>query len=451
MFVLLRVLSDLFLILFSYISAYLIKFNYLSLNGFLSFPYRQYNLYLISILLIYLFIFYLLKMYNSRRGFLVEVDEFINIFASVTLAWAILIILTFIHGEYEYSRPIILLSWVISFLLIFISREIILMVEIWARAKGFNAKRAAIIGVNGLAQSVAQRIKEHTSYGIRFIGFIGEKGEECLGKNGELDKLIDQHKIQIIYVADKSYNRDKLAELAAFCDQKNIALGTIPDIFEILTTSPSVEDIEGLPIVSLKETRFTLLNRFIKRSFDISLSLFGIIIFSIPMVIISIIIRLTSPGGPAIYKQERVGRKGKLFNLYKFRTMIPDAEKETGPVLAVEDDPRKTMLGKFLRATNLDELPQLFNILKGDMSFVGPRPERPVFVHEFKELIPKYMERHNISPGLAGWAQLHGGYHMPAEEKIKYDLYYIENWSFLLDIKIILKYIQIAFTFQRRN
>jgi lipopolysaccharide/colanic/teichoic acid biosynthesis glycosyltransferase len=131
--------------------------------------------------------------------------------------------------------------------------------------------------------------------------------------------------------------------------------------------------------------------------------------------------------------------------------MVPDAEKYTGPVLAAINDPRKTLLGRFLRATNLDELPQLFNILKGDMSFVGPRPERPIFVEEFKGIIPKYMERHNIRPGLAGWAQLQGGYHMPAEEKIKYDLYYVENWSFLLDIKILLKYVQIAFTFQRRN
>jgi exopolysaccharide biosynthesis polyprenyl glycosylphosphotransferase len=324
-------------------------------------------------------------------------------------------------------------------------------IELQARARGYGSKRAAIIGSDELARSVAQRIKQHPSYGVNFVGYINGSGQEVLGSINDLDRLIHDHKIQVLYVADKRFTREKLAELAAFCDKKGISLGTIPDVFEILTTSPMIEDIEGMPIVSLKQTRFTPVNRFLKRAFDILLSLFGIILFSIPMIIIFPLIKFTSPGGPAVYKQERVGRDGRVFNLFKFRTMVPDAEKETGAVLASEDDPRKTLFGKILRATNLDELPQLFNILKGDMSFVGPRPERPVFVEEFKQLIPKYMERHNIRPGLAGWAQLHGGYHMPAGEKIKYDLYYIENWSFLFDLKIILKYIQIAFTFQRRN
>ena len=451
MFILIRLASDILLIMLAYVSAYLIRFGLLSFEGFFTFPYLQYTNYLIFALMVYIVTFFFVGMYRTRKGFLIEVDEFLGALFSVTLAWAILIVLTFIQGEYEYSRPIILISWPISFILIMVLREIILKIELWARAKGYGSKRAAIIGAKALAKSVAQRIKDHPSYGVQFLGFIGEDGKEVLGKLDNLDQIVKKHKIQVLYVADKTFTRNRLAELAAFCDQNGIALGTIPDIFEILTTSPAVEDIEGVPIVSLKETRFTPVNRFIKRRFDILLSLFGIIIFSIPMAIISILIRVTSPRGPAIYQQERVGRREKIFKLYKFRTMIPNAEEGTGPVLAREDDPRKTPLGRFLRATNLDELPQLFNILKGDMSFVGPRPERPVFVKEFKNIIPKYMERHKIRPGLAGWAQLHGGYHMPAEEKIKYDFYYIENWSLLFDIKIILKYIQIAFTFQRRN
>jgi exopolysaccharide biosynthesis polyprenyl glycosylphosphotransferase len=421
------------------------------LEGFVSFPFYQYANYLFFILLIYLVSFYFLGMYRSRKGFLVEVDEFLGMFFSVTMAWAILIVLTFIKGEYEYSRPIILLSWPISFVSLAVARMILLRIELYARAKGYGSKKAAIIGTGELAQAVAQKIKEHPSYGVNLAGFIGDNGGECLGKLVDINRIIDQNRIEVLYIADRSISRDKLAELAEFCAQRGISLGTIPDVFEILTTSPTVEDIEGLPIVSLKQTRFTPLNRFLKRTFDILFSLFGIIIFAIPMVIIALVIKIASPGGPAVYKQERVGRRGRTFSLYKFRTMIPNAEENTGPVLATEDDPRKTPLGKFLRATNLDELPQLFNILKGDMSFVGPRPERPVFVKEFKDMIPKYMERHKIRPGLAGWAQLHGGYNMPAGEKIKYDLYYIENWSFLLDLKIILKYIQIAFTLQRRN
>jgi exopolysaccharide biosynthesis polyprenyl glycosylphosphotransferase len=406
---------------------------------------------LTAILLVYLFAFALFGLYKSRKGFLVEVDELIGTFIAVTVAWGALIIVTFLRGEYEFSRGLILLAWPISFTLLALARQIILRIELLMRSRGYGARRAAIIGSDQLAELVAARIKGNPSYGINFVGFINGGHPESLGPLSELAALVARHRIELLFVADKKLDRDKLAELAAFCDEKGIALGTIPDIFQILTTSPSVEDIEGLPMVTLKQTRFTPLNRSIKRAFDITLSLLGIIIFSLPMLLIALLIKIFSPGGPVIYAQERVGHGGQIFNLLKFRTMIPDAEAKTGPVLSSGDDPRKTPLGKILRATNLDELPQLFNILKGDMSFVGPRPERPVFVNEYKKVIPKYMERHKIRPGLAGWAQLHGGYHMPAEEKIKYDLYYIENWSFLLDIKIILKYIQIAFTFQRRN
>ena len=434
----------------SVVLAYLIKFgayNYLDLFNFLAVYSRQ----LFLMTMIYLLIFSFSGLYRSRRGFLVEIDEIIGDFTGVLLGWIIIIVLTYIRGEYEYARSIILLSWPISLVFVTISRGIILKVELWNRAKGFGNKRAAIVGRGDLADSVARRINENPSYGIKLVGFIGGPKAGSLGDIDQMEKIINQNRIQALFIAERSYSREKLAELAAFCDQHNISLGTIPDVFQILTTSPSVEEIEGLPLISLKQTSFTPLNRFIKRAFDLALALFGLGLFAVPMVLIALVIKLVPPSGSIVYRQERVGRGGRVFNLYKFRTMIPDAEKYTGPVLAEKNDPRKTGLGKFLRATNLDELPQLFNILKGDMSFVGPRPERPMFVKEFKELIPKYMDRHKIRPGLAGWAQLHGGYHMLAEEKIKYDLYYLENWSFLLDIKIILKYIQIAFTFQRKN
>jgi exopolysaccharide biosynthesis polyprenyl glycosylphosphotransferase len=453
MFLIIRLISDISLILISYVIAYSLRFNISIFESFLQISLQYYVNYLVYIVLIYLFSFYLLRMYKSRKGFLVEIDEFIGTLFSVTFAWAILIVLTYVQGEYEYSRPIILLSWPISILLILFTRQIILRIELYLRSRGYGNKRVAIIGTDTLARSVAKRIKEHPSYGINFIGFIGDPDEDIdvIGKFKNLERIIENYRIQLLYVADKSFTREKLTKLAEFCAQKGVSLGTIPDVFEILTTSPAVEEIEGLPMVTLKETRFTSVNRFIKRTFDIVLSIFGIVIFSLPMAIISILIQLTSPGASIIYKQERVGRRGKVFDLYKFRTMIPNAEKKTGAVLATEDDPRKTPFGRFLRATKLDELPQLFNILKGDMSFVGPRPERPVFVEEYKQFIPKYMVRHNIRPGLAGWAQMQGAYDMPAEEKIKYDLYYIENWSFLLDVKIIVKCVQIAATFQRRN
>jgi exopolysaccharide biosynthesis polyprenyl glycosylphosphotransferase len=336
------------------------------------------------------------------------------------------------------------LSWIATFGLILVSRQAILGLEMYVRSKGYGSQRTAVIGEGKFAQSVAQRIRKHPSYGLSFIRYIS--GKSVAG----IREIIKREQIRIVFVADKTISREKLVELAAVCTEAGVQLTTMPDIFQILTTSPTVENIDGLPMISLKQTAFNPFNRALKRGFDFVLSLMGIIIFSPLILAIAIFIKLLSPG-PVLYKQERVGRKGEIFNLYKFRTMVPDAEKHSGPVLATADDPRKTLLGRVLRRTNLDELPQLINILKGEMSFVGPRPERPYFVETYKTFIPKYMERHRIKPGLAGWAQLHGGYGMPAEEKIKYDLYYIENWSLLLDIKIILKYIQIAFTFQRTN
>src|SRR3989339_1352987 len=451
MFILIKFFFDIIFILLSYVTAYLIKFNLLNLSGLLLLPFSYYWNYLLIVSIIYLLSFYFWGLYKSKRGFFLYVDEFIGVLFSVFTAWIALIVFTFFRGEYEFARPIILRSFPLSFLFILISREIILRLEIIARAKGYGAKKASVIGSGELAKSVADKIKQHPSYGFYFVGFINGEAEDTLGNLENLEKIIDENNIKALYVTDKTISREKLAHIAALCDEKDLELGTIPDVFQILTTSPSVEDIDGMPIVKLKHTRFTYFNRLLKRAFDFLLSLFGIIVFSLPIFIFVFLVKFLSPGAPSIYAQDRVGLHGKIFKLYKLRTMIPDAEKRTGPVFATEDDTRKTPIGKILRSTNLDELPQLFNILKGDMSFVGPRPERPVFVEQFKSFIPKYMDRHQIRPGLAGWAQLHGGYNMPTEEKIKYDLYYIENWSFLLDIKIIIRYILIAFTFQRRN
>jgi exopolysaccharide biosynthesis polyprenyl glycosylphosphotransferase len=447
MFIIARLILDAAGIVLCYSFAYLLSFKILSITNIIAFPFSQYHKYFIVITVIYLSSFYLVGMYKQRKGFLIEVDEVLGSITSVTLAWSFLIVLTYLKGEYSYSRSIILLSWPISIVFITICRLTILRLEMFARSRGWGGKRAAIIGQGELAKSVAEKIKENPSYGIQFIRYINNNNISP----ANLSMIVNDNKIQMLFVADPALDREKLTELAAFCDNAGIELGTIPDVFQILTTSPTVENIAGIPTITLKQTSFTTLNRLLKRAFDISLALFGLIIFSIPIFMIILLIKIFSPGGTAIYSQERVGRGEKIFNLLKFRTMIPDAEAKTGPILATGDDPRKTPIGRILRTTNLDELPQLINILRGDMSFVGPRPERPVFVEEFKQLIPKYMERHRIRPGLAGWAQLHGGYHMPAGEKIKYDLYYIENWSFLLDIKIILKYIQIAFTLQRRN
>ena len=452
MFTILRLALDALLLVVSYVAAYQLRFGNFYFSNILSSPVRQYAGYLVYIVFLSAAVFYFGGMYKTRRGIFVELDEFMASTISVTAAFVLVILPTIFYREYEYSRGIIALSWIIALVLIIAARQIVLRLEIWARAKGYGARRCVIIGISDLARSLEGKINEHPSYGIHFVGFIGESGDKVLGKIDDLEKIIDKYRIQSVFVADPTISRDVLTDLADLCDQKEVSLGSLPDIFQILTTSPSVEDIEGFPMVGFRRVKLTPFNRFIKRFFDVCSALAGILIFSIPMLVIAFMIKITSPKGPVIYVQKRVGLKGTVFKLYKFRTMIHDAEKISGPVLATEDDPRKTPFGAFLRSTNLDELPQLFNILKGDMSFVGPRPERPIFVSKFKEIVPKYMERHRIKPAIAGWAQLQaGGYDMPPEEKLKYDLYYIENWSLMLDIKIMLKCAQIAFTRRRTN
>jgi len=451
MFIFVRIIFDILFINLCYITAFLIKFDRLSLKGYLDFPFGMYGKYLFAITAVYLISFKLWGLYKTRRGFLIEIDAFVESFIAIVMAWALIIVMTFIKGEYVYSRPIIIISLPITLFIIILYRQIVIRLELYAREKGFNTKRAVVVGSGELAGSVAGRIKAHPSYGIYFVGFVGKKGEGSLGRIEDIEKLIEKHRIDSIYIADMSFTREKLAQLADICDKKNVSLGTLPDVFQILTTSPVVQDIEGVPIVSLRSVQLTPFNQLMKRAFDILTALFGLVVFAVPMMVVALIIKFSSPG-PAIYVQKRIGKDGKPFRLYKFRTMIHKAEKGRGAVLATEDDPRKTSVGRILRSTNLDELPQLFNILKGDMSFVGPRPERPKFVSRFKEAFPNYMERHKIKVGLAGWAQMQeGGYEMTADEKLKYDLFYIENWSLILDIKILLKCVEIAFTRKRAN
>ncbi len=450
MFTIARLSTDTLIFIVSYMAAYQMRFGQFSPHAIIDFPFGIYVGYIVAIVVVYVSSFYLWGQYKPRKGFLIEIDEFVENIVAILSAWVIVIVLSFIKGEYTYSRPIIMISLPITAVLIVVVRQLILRLEMSLRSRGYMSRKAAVIGSGELAQQVAFKIKSHPSYGYFYVGTING-GKDSIGGVDDIEALIDRHGINAVFVADTSLDRKKLAQLADICDQKGVGFGTLPDVFQILTTSPTVEDIDGLPMVSLKQIQLNPFNRFIKRGFDIVMAAFGIIVFAVPMVIISAVIKLTSPG-PVIYAQKRVGRKGTRFALYKFRTMKHKAEKGTGAVLATEDDPRKTYFGKFLRSTNLDELPQLFNILKGDMSFVGPRPERPKFVSQFKEEIPKYMERHKINVGLAGWAQMQdGGYHMSAEEKLKYDLFYIENWSLLLDLKIILKCAEIAFTRKRIN
>ena len=297
-----------------------------------------------------------------------------------------------------------------------------------------------------MGQDLVTKLRKHPELGIQIAGFVTSDpnsvgteihGVKVIGKYSDVRELIIKRGIDIILVALPFHAHNQLKEVLEWIGDETVSIMVLPDLFEFVTLRGSVSEFEGMPLISLRDTPLYGWNIIVKRVLDIVFSSLVIIFTSPVMLIIAILIKLTSRG-PLLLKQERMGLDGKTFNMLKFRTMFTNAEQETGPVWAKKDDPRRTKIGKLLRRTSLDELPQFFNVLKGAMSIVGPRPERPVFIENFRSTIPKYMLRHKMKAGITGWAQVSGWRgNTSLEKRIEYDLYYIENWSLNFDLKII--------------
>jgi len=242
-----------------------------------------------------------------------------------------------------------------------------------------------------------------------------------------------------VIIALPQASHEELLEMISVCESARVAVRIFPDLFQIVASEVSISDLDGLPMLTVRDVALRGWKLAVKRTLDLCVSGLGLIALSPFMLLVALLIKLESRG-PVFYTQVRVGLDGKPFHMIKFRSMRPDAEQASGPVWATADDPRKTRLGSFLRATSIDELPQLINVLVGEMSLVGPRPERPVFVEQFRQVVPRYMERHKEKAGMTGWAQVNGlRGDTSIIERTKYDLYYIENWSLLFDLKIILR------------
>ena len=264
------------------------------------------------------------------------------------------------------------------------------------------------------------------------------RGIKVLGRIANLEVILPENKLDEIAITLGLSEYSKLERVVAECEKSGVHTKFIPDYMKIIPTKPYTEDLLGLPVINIRYVPLSnAFNSFIKRCVDIVGALFGIILFSPIMLVVAILIKATSPG-PLIYRQDRVGLHNKPFQMYKFRSMVVQPESEEKKCWTTKGDARVTGVGKFIRSTSIDELPQFFNILKGDMSLVGPRPERPFFVEKFKEEIPRYMVKHQVRPGLTGWAQVNG-YRGDTSimKRIEYDLYYIENWTFGFDIKIL--------------
>jgi Undecaprenyl-phosphate glucose phosphotransferase len=259
-----------------------------------------------------------------------------------------------------------------------------------------------------------------------------------LGKIKDTGKIITKEKVDEVFIGLANYNRQEIADI--IIENEGIKFMIASDVLSIVTKNIDYDELHGIPVFAIKELPLdSMANRFVKRSCDIVFSILGLIILSPFFLVIAIIIKMTSPG-PVFFRQERVSRNNRIFLVWKFRTMKIDAEEKTGPVWAKADDPRRTKIGSFLRKTSIDEFPQLINVLIGEMSIVGPRPERPHFVNKFRETVPRYMERHKVKAGMTGWAAVNGlRGDTSLEERVKYDLYYIENWTLWFDMKIFIK------------
>ena len=315
------------------------------------------------------------------------------------------------------------------------------------RRKGFNLKHVLVVGYSRAAEAYIDRIQWNPQWGYSVVGILDDhmrkdtlyKGVKVLGGIDELHEILHQNGLDEIAVALSLKDYERLEEIVGVCEKSGVHTKFVPDYNSLIPSRPYTEDMMGLPVINIRYVPLSNAgNAFLKRVMDVAGSIFGIIITSPILLIIAVLIKITSPG-PIIFKQERVGLHNKSFYMYKFRSMELQPEEDEKKAWTVKNDPRVTPIGKFIRRTSIDELPQLFNILKGDMSLVGPRPERPLFVEKFKEEIPRYMIKHQVRPGLTGWAQVNG-YRGDTSilKRIEYDLYYIENWTVGLDVKIIL-------------
>jgi Undecaprenyl-phosphate glucose phosphotransferase len=347
-------------------------------------------------------------------------------------------------SRWNVSRWFLVFQYALTTTLAIAGRGLIQRLLDRARRSGRNLKRVLIAGTGNLAEIVIDKIRLHEEFGFELVGMLADtesgapyRGVEVIGTLPEARQLVRERNVDQLFVALPLSAHEDILQLLRDVSHEVVDIKVVPDLLQYITLGAGVEDLDGVPIVNLSRIPMEGFPAALKRGIDIVVSGGALLLFAPLLPLIAGAVKLTSPG-PVFYRQQRMGLDGRSFNILKFRSMFTDAESSTGPVWASEQDSRCTPIGAVLRKLSLDELPQFWNILRGDMSLVGPRPERPHFVNEFREHIPQYMLRHRVRAGLTGWAQVHGWRgNTSLEKRIEYDLYYIENWSLALDLKIL--------------
>jgi Undecaprenyl-phosphate glucose phosphotransferase len=457
-------------IVISLLLAWYIRFasGVIPADGYLTF--KQYLVPVLIGIPVYLGIYNLCDLYVPYR-IKSSFDEFLSVVKANVVGLFIFVLGLYIAKEINYSRYLLIIFSISSIMLTFTERFAIRSILRRLRVKGYNLKHILIVGLSDQTYEFLSRLMFNKQWGYNVVGIlddnykkkqinytnhyenelfdgdaydevaaVDEGGNKCdvIGKSSDLEQTLSSKHIDEVYITLNLNEYDKIGNIINICEKFGVRAQIVPGYYKYIPAKPFIEEVDGLPIINLRYIPLdNLINKFLKRVFDVVISALCVIIFSPVMILTTLTIMLTSPGA-VIFRQKRVGLSKKNFTMYKFRSMKLQKDEDEIYQWTTSKDLRKTTFGNFIRKTSIDELPQLFNVLRGDMSLIGPRPERPHFVEKYKEEIPKYMVKHQVCPGMTGWAQVHGWRgDTSISKRIEYDIYYIENWSLLMDLKIL--------------
>jgi exopolysaccharide biosynthesis polyprenyl glycosylphosphotransferase len=449
-FALLLLLNDLIVVALAFFLAYRLRQAIAVPPPVSIAPFSDYVGMMIIQVVALLLLFFFSRLYDVKRS-MPRVDEFYRIFAATSIGTIVTIALTtFLFKnsslELDFPRVMVIYAWLLTVALITVSRSIWVVVRNWLRRRGMWTDRLLIVGTGEVGRMILQKMRQMPRLGYQVVGFVdGEaaSGQEIMGVPvlGEVDDipdLIRVHEIEEVIIGRPELSHQQVLTIISRCERGQVGVKIFPDLFQIIATEMSIGDLGGLPLLNVRDVALRGWRLTLKRAVDVVGSTLGLIAISPFLMLTALIIKLDS-SGPVFYAQERMGLDARPFWCLKFRSMHVDAERH-GPGWTTEDDPRVTRVGKLIRRLSIDEFPQLINVLLGDMSLVGPRPERPVYVEQFRKSIPRYMDRHREKAGMTGWAQVNGlRGDTSIAERLKYDLWYVENWSLWLDFKIMLR------------
>jgi Undecaprenyl-phosphate glucose phosphotransferase len=404
------------------------------------------------ILVIWPTVFYFHGLYQSRRG-KSRVDEVLTVAVAVLLATVLLLVVIFwfrppapVGGFVTYSRAFLGLFALADFLFVSTARMTLRLALLRIRLSDNNLQRILVLGAGALGREITQKLLGHRELGFEVVGFLDDDpgkagtsvlGVPVLGTLRQAEEVLEAWNVDQVYIALPLDAHKKMLQMLELMARECVEVKLVPDVLQYATLQATLEDVDGTPVINLSQVPLQGWNSMIKRGMDLAVAIAALAVLLPFFPFLALAIWLEDRG-PIFYRQERMGLDGKSFMIVKFRSMRVNAEVSSGPVWAIKDDPRRTRIGTFLRHWSFDELPQIWNVITGDMSIIGPRPERPTFVREFKHKIPRYMLRHRVKAGITGWAQVHGWRgNTSIKKRIQYDLYYIQNWSLMLDFKIL--------------